>query len=155
MSKEEAPLISDNLLPCGTLLFSTIEAEDNRSVGGDQITPSIDYPVNQTSLLPIGWIIVAFLDADGTKGGSGLLHFSALVADDWQLAHLSCIATGLPHSPTRQADGVLSPLSVAVVQEHSEGLSSTVYLEVSDSDDSWVRWTATAGVSHNDLFYSN
>ena len=35
MGKEEAPLISDNLLPCGVLLFSTIEAENNRSVGGD------------------------------------------------------------------------------------------------------------------------
>ena len=35
MGKEEAPLISYNLLPCGVLLLGTIEAEDNCSVGGD------------------------------------------------------------------------------------------------------------------------
>ena len=155
MRKEGPPLISDNLLPSSVLLRGTIKAEDDIGVGCDQIAPSVYNPVNQASLLPIGRIIVAFLNADGTKGGSGLLHFSALVADDRQLSHLSRIATGLPHGPSWQADSVFSPLSVAVVQEDSEGLSSSVYLEVRDSDDSWVRWTTSTGVSHYVLFYSD
>ena len=155
MGEEGPPLISDNFLPSGVLFLSTIEAENNSGVSCDEITPSVNYPVDQASLLPIAWIIVAFLNADGTKGGSSLLHVSALVAYNWKLSHLSCFATGLPHGPTWQADSILSPLRVAVMQEGSEGFSSTMYLKVRDSYDRRVRWTTSTCVSHYDLFYFN
>ena len=46
MGEEGPPLISDNFLPSGVLFLSTIEAEDNIGVGCDEITPSVNYPVN-------------------------------------------------------------------------------------------------------------
>ena len=153
LGKEGAPLSMTNFCEPLSLLCSIIEAKENGGIGRDELAPSLNYPVNQTGLLPVGWIIVAFLDADGAENGSELLHVSALVADDWQLSHLSCIATCFPYTPAWQADIILSPLSVAMVQEDSKGLSSPVYFEVRDSDDCWVRWTATAGVSHYDLFF--
>ena len=119
MGKEGAPLSMANLRVPLSLLRSVIEAEENHGVSWDKLAPRLNYPVDKASLLPVGWIIVAFLDAYGTKNGSELLHVSALVADDRQLTHLSCVATSFTYSPTWQADSILIPLRVAVVQEYS------------------------------------
>ena len=70
LGKEGTPLGSDNLGVPFILLRSVIKAEENISVGRDELTPRLHYPVDLASLLPIAWIIVAFLDADGAKNGS-------------------------------------------------------------------------------------
>ena len=148
MGEEGAPLSMTNLSVPLSLPCSVIKAEENDGVGRNQLTPCLHYPVNQTGLLPVRWIIVAFLDADGAKDGSELLHLSALEANNGQLAHLSSIATCFPNTPAWQADSILIPLRVAVVQQDSKGLGSPMYLEVRNLHYSGVGWTTSTGVSH-------
>ena len=138
VGKEGAPLSLDNFSIPLSLFCGVIEAEENSGIGRNEVSPSINYPVDKAGLLPVSWIIVAFLDAYGAKNSSELLHVSALVADDRQCTHLSCIATSFPYTPSWQADRILSPLRVAMVQEDSKGLGSPMYLKVRNLDNSGV-----------------
>ena len=63
IGKEGAPLSLDNFSIPLSLLCGVIEAEENSGIGRNEVSPSINYPVDKAGLLPVSWIIVAFFDA--------------------------------------------------------------------------------------------
>ena len=63
IGKEGAPLSLDNFSIPLSLLCCVIKAEENSGIGRNEVSPSINYPVDKAGLLPVSWIIVAFLDA--------------------------------------------------------------------------------------------
>ena len=147
-SQERPELRSDELIVLRVLRRWGRHSEHKATCSGQQLTPGVNDPVDISSLLPVPGVVVAAFDGQSPEDGTSLLHFPALVANNGQPAELAGVARAFAHNPSWDADRCLDVLDVGVVEHDSDGLSTTMSLEVLELDSVRADCLSCASVSH-------